>query len=138
MPPATAPAVDPSYLSPRDRQRLDSLDPEFRAPAMRVLKDMHAAGHPMFITSARRTVAQQQALWRQGRSEPGRIVTWVDGVQKLSNHQSGRAMDCAFVAADIWDGPWELYGTVAERHGLAWGGRWLGKKCDRPHVELSR
>jgi len=92
----------------------------------------------MFVTSARRTTAEQQALYRQGRETPGPIVTGCDGIARRSNHQDGLAVDCAFVGADIWDGPWTQYGLFAEAVGLAWGGRWKRPRTDRPHVEAIR
>jgi hypothetical protein len=32
-----------------------------------------------------------------------------------------------------WDGPWDLLGLMGEALGLDWGGRWRGKRRDRPH-----
>ena len=91
----------------------------------------------MMVVSGCRTVSEQQSLYAQGRTAPGRIVTYADGALKKSNHQSGRAADCCFVVGQqqpSWTGPWDDYGAAAEAYGLNWGGRW--KKPDRPHVEL--
>ena len=91
----------------------------------------------MRVTDGARTAAQQAALYAQGRTAPGLIVTAADGTAGTkSKHQSGTAADCCFLVAGVptWDGPWEEYGTAAEDEGLVWGGRW--KKPDRPHVEL--
>lgn len=123
-----------SALSDRDRQRIASLEPEFAATVTLLLRLMAMAGHRMFVTSARRTAAQQADLYAQGRTKPGPIVTHLDGNARRSKHQDGIAVDCAFVGDDIWNGPWEMYGKFAEALGLEWGGSWKKFK-DKPHLE---
>ena len=39
------------------------------------------------IIYGHRSVAEQQRLYAQGRTKPGKIVTYRDGVTKLSKHQ---------------------------------------------------
>jgi hypothetical protein len=94
-----------------------------------------------------RTDAQQQALYAQGRTLPGNIVTKADGVINRSNHQVkadgyGHAVDCAFVT-DPWGEkqPWRAYGACCEAVGLKWGGgaAFLAAGInDRPHAELPK
>ena len=43
------------------------------------------------VLSGIRTEDEQAALYRKGRSEPGEIVTYRDGVNKRSKHQVGSA-----------------------------------------------
>jgi peptidoglycan LD-endopeptidase CwlK len=116
------------------------LHPELRARVERLLAAIAILGHPIRVTSGYRTVEEQAALYAQGRTTPGAIVTRVDGRRTLSQHQRGRAVDCAFVdglGAVTWDdrAPWELYGRMAQAVGLVWGGAWKSFQ-DRPHVEL--
>ena len=102
-------------------------------------------GFPMMVTDTLRTKEEQQALYAKGRTKPGPIVTYVDGVTKKSNHQAkeegglGRAVDCCFVVdgKPSWDHrlPWKLYGAMAETLGLRWGGSWK-TLVDLPHIEL--
>lgn len=110
-----------------------------------LLADMAASGHPMKVNQGVRTVAQQQALYAQGRTTPGKIVTNADGVHVRSNHQPhpdgfGWAVDCCFQGPDPFGEmhPWTLYGTKAQTLGLVWGGGhthgWHGQ--DRPHIQL--
>ena len=53
------------------------------------------------VISGRRRVEDQQLLWFKGRNRGGVIVklelvvTYKDGIEKLSRHQSGRAVDIA-------------------------------------------
>lgn len=129
-------------MSPDERtaRTLATVDPVLADKVRLVLAAMGALQQPMVATDGRRTTAQQQRLYAQGRTKPGRIVTHLDGVTKRSRHQDGRAVDCCFVTQDgatwqpNWTGPWEAYGACAEALGLTWGGRW--RLRDRPHVEL--
>ena len=90
-------------------------------------------GLPAVITSALRTQAQQEALYAQGRTTPGAIVTWT----LRSKHLTGHAFDIdmlghtpASVPREVWD--W--CGRVGEALGLAWGGRW--SVADLRHFEM--
>jgi peptidoglycan L-alanyl-D-glutamate endopeptidase CwlK len=129
-------------MTPRDTERLQGVHPDLIAILETVFAAQEAAGTPMFVVQGVRTVAQQQALYAQGRTTPGKIVTMKDGITHPSNHQPhadgfGHAVDCAFVGGDP-EGPkhdWEAYGTKLEAAGLIWGGRWHFPH-DSPHAEL--
>jgi peptidoglycan L-alanyl-D-glutamate endopeptidase CwlK len=110
----------------------------------RVFDAMAALGFSMMVTDGVRTEARQRALYAQGRTEPGPIVTKADGIVKKSNHQvkddgMGHAVDCCFVVdgEPSWDArePWAAYGACAQAVGLKWGGSWESLH-DLPHVEL--
>lgn len=134
----------PSPFSLRDSQRLDGVHPDLIAKLSRIFVKMQAAGHQMFVVMGVRTVAQQQALYALGRTQPGRIVTMKNGTTNPSNHQPhadgyGHAVDCAFWGvSQPFDAtlPWETYGEAVEAEGLTWGGRWTHPH-DSPHAELS-
>lgn len=127
---------------------LDKVHPELRTRLEKILAAMELLGFPMFVVATTRTLEEQQALYAQGRTKPGQIVTYADGVRVKSNHQIkddgwGYAVDCAFVddpatpIVETWDEkcPWDLYGLMAEKLGLVWGGRWK-RPVDKPHIEL--
>lgn len=101
-------------------------------------------GFSIVVTDGVRTLEQQQALYAKGRTAPGSIVTYADGVLTKSNHQVkadgfGYAIDCAFLldGRPSWSSshPWRLYGEAAKALGLVWGGDWT-RPMDRPHIEL--
>ena len=91
-----------------------------------------------------RTVAEQQALYAQGRTKPGAIVTNIDGVTKKSKHNYSPSL-----AIDIapWPIDWNDIGRfkelavvvkkAADTVGVAiqWGGDWKTFK-DWPHWEI--
>jgi peptidoglycan LD-endopeptidase CwlK len=112
----------------------------------RILSAMATLGFPMKPIQGLRTLAQQQALYAQGRTGPGPIVTNADGILHKSNHQAasdglGHAVDCCFQGSDPFGEkqPWKLYGACVEATGLHWGGSpdFLTKGInDRPHAEM--
>lgn len=126
-------------MTDRDRARLQAVHPVLAERMARVLAAMEALGHPMTVTCGLRSQAEQARLYQQGRTTPGAIVTHADGVKVPSRHQSGRAVDCAFMVdnAPSWrdDLPWKAYGYAGIAVGLTWGGLWRGLG-DRPHLEL--
>lgn len=120
----------------------DGLHPTLVSKINAVLDVMAKAGHPMRVCQGLRTVAAQQALYAQGRTKPGKIVTNCDGVLKKSRHQAasdgcGHAVDCAFNDADPFGikQPWKLYGATVQAQGLVWGGT-FSSPVDLDHAEL--
>lgn len=121
---------------------LDDAHPALAAAWRAVEAEYEAAhpGHNLIITCTHRSVTEQSALYAQGRTKPGPIVTQLDGVTKRSNHnhKPSRALDfCVSVNGKV---TWSLdaytpVGLLAEAHGLIWGGNWPKFK-DAPHVEL--
>lgn len=118
---------------------LTGVNPSLVERVGRVLKALEAFGTPMVITDGRRSLAQQQALYAQGRTAPGHIVTNADGIVHPSAHQLGRAVDCCFLVdgQPSWDArlPWKCYGALVEAAGLRWGGSFQNLH-DLPHAEL--
>ena len=97
-----------------------------------------------------RTFAEQDALYAQGRTTPGKIVTNAKGGQ--SNHNFGLAIDIVLLVDKDGNGTfesaswetnvdfdgdgvadWKEVVGVFKRHGWAWGGDW--KFTDMPHFE---
>lgn len=94
---------------------------------------------PLRVTSGFRTDAQQAALYAQGRSTPGQIVTYA---KTASDSAHGRAaaidaypFDGSKIILDMDDPRWATYGAIAQSRGLAWGGTW-SRLMDKPHVEV--
>lgn len=113
--------------------RLAGVVPALRVRVEQLLEAFAVLGLPLRVTQGRRTVEEQLALYAQGRTAPGPVVTWT----LKSTHLTGRAVDVVWKTADggvTYEGPWALWGLAAEEVGLVWGGRWA--RPDRPHVEL--
>src|SRR4030067_1748528 len=81
-----------------------------------------------FITDGFRTPQEQQALYEQGRSRPGKIVTNAKGLPICqSNHCKRLAVDVAFQRNGKLSYNANLYRKIvpiAKRYGASWGGDW--------------
>ena len=122
-------------LDERSERAAATLDPQTADLARRHVLELRKLGLVFKITSAKRTQAEQDALYAKGRTAPGPVVTWT----RNSRHLSGRAYDLTQFSADgrtpIWDAPgYTTAGKVGESLGLVWGGRWKSSP-DMPHFE---
>lgn len=91
-----------------------------------------------FITCTLRTKEEQNELYAQGRTKPGKIITWAKGGESLHNY--GLAVDIAFKDNHnnlIWDLQFfRLAGREGRKLGLEWGGDWVRFK-DYPHFQYT-
>lgn len=97
-----------------------------------------------------RTLAEQEALYAQGRTKPGKIVT--NAKPGWSYHNYGLAVDIVMIhdkdgngtyETASWDqtidvdgdgqSDWQEVVNIFKAHGWAWGGDWKFK--DAPHFE---
>jgi len=125
-------------LSTADR-RWDALDADFRQRlllAYRLMREEH--GYEMALIEGYRSPERQNLLASMG-AHVTNAAAW------QSYHQHGLAADSAFMRngklviseRDPWAAKgYELYGEVAQRVGLTWGGRW--QNADLGHVELRK
>ncbi len=122
-----SPAAVTAPPGPVDRSP-DHLVPELQARLRKVMARMEEEfGHTVEVVEGYRAPERQEALYRQGRSEPGPVVTWT----RESLHSEGRAVDLRVDGS--WENP-EGYAhlqRVAQEEGL----RTLGAR-DPGHVEL--
>lgn len=120
------------------RRDIKELTPPCREMVGRFLEECAKRGIPSWVFEARRTPERQAELYAQGRTTPGRVVTWT----MKSRHIDGEAVDIIFKNKkgwtwdEPWKGAWTELGELGEACGLTWGGRW--KSPDRPHFELPR
>lgn len=97
------------------------LRPEFRSKVLLWDQDMQTAGLDSLITCALRTGPEQDALYAQGRTAPGPIVTKARAGQ--SAHQFGLAIDFVIMAngKPDWSGDspaWDKAIELAEARGM--------------------
>lgn len=130
---------------------MSSRNPKDLVPALYELylefdEEMKAAGVDYMLTCTRRSQEEQNALYEQGRTTPGKIVTWT----RRSRHITGEAFDIAIKkdGKPTWDlkanvnkneiPDYAEAGAIGERCGIEWGGSWTSKKKDYPHFQLRR
>ncbi|RXZ84157.1 M15 family peptidase [Paenibacillaceae bacterium] len=128
------------YVRSKSATRLSGLLPVVRAAAERLIDRSFARGIPILITQGLRTIAEQDALYAQGRTAPGKIVTNARG--GYSNHNFGVAIDFVLLQPDgrniSWDvnKDWMTVVEIAKEMGFSWGGDWTSFK-DYPHFEMT-
>ena len=124
--------------------RVSKLHPLLRNEVMTILQEVQNAGVNIRVTQGLRTIAEQDALYAQGRTKPGKIVTNAKGGQ--SYHNWALALDICLLHKDgsvSWslnedldkDGiaDWMEVVKVFEKYGWEWGGKWKFK--DTPHFQ---
>ena len=121
--------------------RLSDCDMHLAASYTMLLHDFREqTGHDLLITCTSRSTDEQAALYAQGRTKPGPIVTQLDGTTHKSKHNlvPSKAIDVAVVVGGkvSWDAAqYAPLGPLAEHYGLVWGGSWHTLK-DYPHLEV--
>ena len=125
-------------MNQASEKRLQRLHPVLTTALRAVISELDGRGLTFEVVQGLRTFAEQDALYEQGRTTPGPIVTQARGGE--SNHNYGLAADlCPFVdGRPDWNAPmkvWTALGTTAAARGLEWGGGWK-KFLDKPHVQL--
>lgn len=127
-------------------ERIKLLHPKLREEAVlmydEIVEQLTGKASCRF-THTLRTFAEQDALYAQGRSTPGKIVTNAKGGQ--SYHNYGLAIDIALIIGPSasWDtktdfdgdnkSDWMEVVAVFKRYGYEWGGDW--KFVDAPHFQ---
>lgn len=139
-------------------QRLNSCHPDIQAVVKEAIRHTQV---DFGVAEGHRPVARQQKLYAQGRTAPGKIVTYVDGKERVGKHnlQPSMAIDLyAWVGGKaLWDERYltylagvltataeRLYQAGAIKHRWHWGGNWDRdgvivddqKFIDYPHHEL--
>lgn len=113
--------------------------PRLQELAAKLVEKCQEQGLKIKIGETLRTAEEQDALYAQGRTKPGQIVTNAPGSSYSSYHQWGTAFD--FYRADgkgayyDSDGFFTKVGQIGVPLGLEWGGNWKSI-VDKPHFQL--
>lgn len=126
---------------------LTDLDPTLEPIARKFLSACAAEKLGVFISCTYRSNAEQTALYAQGRTAPGGIVTGAKAGQSPHNcvtaagKPAAKAFDIAITGADgalNWNSKsaaWTRAGAIGVALGLEWGGLFKGF-VDSPHFQL--
>ncbi|MBS4191179.1 M15 family metallopeptidase [Bacillus sp. FJAT-49705] len=131
--------MDINYLINKANSKLINVHPSIHSKAIKLVRKCHSEGIYILITHGFRSFAEQDALYAQGRTVAGKIVTNAKG--GYSYHNFGLAFDFCVLDDPTkinWnvDSRWKRVGTIGESLGLEWGGRWTGF-VDYPHFQLT-
>ena len=107
-------------------RKIEDLHPLVATKCRAFVDACKAQGIDVLITSTYRDAESQNALYAQGRTAPGKIVTNAKAGQSWHNWR------CAFDFVSIVNGKaqwndlktFERCGAIAESCGLEWAGRW--------------
>lgn len=126
-------------IEKQNTEKLSKVKPLLAEKCQTIIELARGEGFILIVTNGFRSIEEQNKLYAIGRRGiPGeRKVTNAKGGE--SNHNSGDAVDFAFIVNGevSWDE--KLYknniGRWAKIVGLNWGGNWKSFK-DFPHVEF--
>ena len=131
-----AAASDIAPADSRSEKIISTLLPEVQPMARALVQKAALGGIKIKIISGLRTYAEQDALYAQGRTAPGKIVTKARG--GYSNHNFGIAFDIGVFEGNSYldDSPkYKAVGVIGMDLGLEWGGSWK-TIVDQPHFQL--
>lgn len=118
---------------------LKDLNPKVAAMCAAFISACKAQEIDVLITSTLRDNESQNALYAQGRTVKGSIVTNAKAGQSFHNY--GLAFDfCPIVNGKCQWNDLDLFkrcGVVAESVGLEWAGRWAGKFREAAHCQYT-
>lgn len=121
-------------------RKIEDLRPDVASMARTMLTACDAAGVPVVVACTYRSNDEQAALYAQGRTTSGRIVTHARAGQ--SGHNKRQALDVyplqngKLAGMDNPDGRalWARLGAIGKAAGFDWGGDW--RMRDYPHFEF--
>lgn len=118
---------------------LDDLIPPAKQRVEVFLAAAKAAGIDLLVTSTYRDNESQNALYAQGRTTPGKIVTNAKAGQSFHNYRC--AVDVVPLVAgkprwDVKDQVWQTVGKLGKEAGLEWAGDWKRFK-EYPHFQYT-
>ena len=115
-------------------RRLTKLHPQLQHSALTCYQKCVEKNIPLYITWTRRSVEEQDLLYRFGRDLPGKIQTYIRG--DLSPHCHGLAIEfCLYNGKDLYEWPqcentrywrwmWIKVTKTFEQAGWTTGWRW--------------
>jgi peptidoglycan L-alanyl-D-glutamate endopeptidase CwlK len=120
----------------RSEKVIVTLLPEVQPYARALVTRATQHGITIKVISGLRTYEEQNDLFAQGRTRPGRIVT--NARAGFSNHNFGIAFDIGVFEGSKYldDSPkYKAVGVLGMDLGLEWGGNWK-TIVDQPHFQL--
>lgn len=120
-------------------RKIQDLHPKVATMAAMMIAECKTVGVDLLITSTFRDCESQDALFAQGRTAPGRIVTNAKGGQSFHNYRV--AFDVVPLINgkpqwDVSDPVWKQVGAIGKQCGLEWAGDWKRFK-EYPHFQYT-
>lgn len=135
-------------MEPINLTRIQLLHPLVRKEMVNIVNECNSVlkkHSQVRLTQTLRTFAEQNALYSQGRTTPGKKVTNAKGGESIHNY--GFAVDIVLIidgkvaSWDVkkdWDedgvADWDECVKIFAKYGWSWGGNWSSFK-DMPHFD---
>jgi len=110
---------------------LNELLPQVKSRVENFIEACKLAGIDILVTSTYRDNESQNALYEQGRTTPGKIVTNARSGDSFHNHRCAVDVVPLVLGKPDWDGShpvWDQVGKIGEACGLEWAGNWKSFK----------
>jgi len=110
---------------------LNELLPQVKSRVDAFIKACKDKGIDILVTSTYRDLESQDALYEQGRSAPGKIVTNARGGDSYHNWRCAVDVVPIVGGKPDWDGShpvWAEIGKIGAECGLEWAGNWKSFK----------
>jgi len=119
-------------------RNLDDLAPPAKQRALAFIAAASAKGIDLLVTSTYRDSESQDALYAQGRTTPGNIVTRAKAGQSWHNWRCALDVVPLVNGKAIWDDQaiWKQVGEIGKSCGLEWAGDWKTFK-EYPHFQYT-
>lgn len=130
------PAEAIASVDSRSEKVIATLLSEVQPIARALVQKASGSGILIRVISGLRTYEEQNALYAQGRTAPGKIVTNARG--GYSNHNFGIAFDIGVFEGNKYlpeSAKYKAVGVLGMDLGLEWGGNWK-TIVDQPHYQL--
>jgi peptidoglycan L-alanyl-D-glutamate endopeptidase CwlK len=117
---------------------LDDLAPPVKQRAQAFVEAAKAKGIDLLVTSTYRDSESQNALYAQGRTTPGNVVTKAKAGQSWHNWRCALDVVPLVNGKAIWDDSalWTKVGEIGKSCGLEWAGDWVTFK-EFPHFQYT-
>jgi len=117
---------------------LDDLAPPVKKRAEAFVEAAKAKGIDLLVTSTYRDHESQTALYNQGRTTPGKVVTNAKAGQSWHNHRCALDVVPLVNGKAIWNDNvvWMQIGEIGVACGLEWAGNWKTFK-EFPHFQYT-
>jgi len=106
---------------------LDDLIPQARERVDKFIALCKENGIDLLVTSTYRDMESQTALYNQGRTAPGKIVTNAHAGESFHNYRCAVDVVPLVNGKPQWDGSdpiWAKVGELGKQAGLEWAGEW--------------
>jgi len=107
---------------------LNELLPEVKRRVENFVEACKANGIDLLVTSTYRDNESQDALYAQGRTAAGKIVTNARAGDSFHNHRCAVDVVPLVSGKPDWDGShpvWAEVGRLGQENGLEWAGNWV-------------